>query len=125
MTVSMPSESASIEAIIQQNIDCYNRRDLDGFMETFARDVELYTFGEHVPATSGFESMKDFYQNLFDQSPNLHSTILRRIVFDNKVIDHESISGRLGSTEPIELVAIYEVRDGKIFRLTAIRTIPR
>jgi hypothetical protein len=58
---------------------------------------------------------------LFDASPKLHSTILKRIVFNNKVIDHERIVGRQGSDAPLEIVVIYEVNEGKIFRLTAIR----
>jgi hypothetical protein len=46
---------------------------------------------------------------------------LKRIVFDNKVIDHESIVGRKGAKDILEIVMIYEVKDGKIFKMTSIR----
>ena len=58
---------------------------------------------------------------LFDLSPKLHSIILKRIVFDNKVIDHESIVGRRGTDDVFEIVLIYEVKDNKIFKMTTIR----
>jgi hypothetical protein len=51
--------------------------------------------------------------------PNLHATLLHRIVLGQVVIDHE----RIARTFPegagkIELVAMYEVRDGLIVRAT-------
>ena len=117
----MISGQQNIEIVVQQNLELYNKRDIEGFMETFATDIELYTLGEHAPAIAGLQGMRNFYKKLFDASPKLHSTVLKRIVFGNKVIDHESISGRLDAKEPVEVVVIYEVRDEKIFRLTAIR----
>ena len=39
----------------------------------------------------------------------------------NKVIDHESIVGRNGSDEVIELVLIYEVNERKITKITVIK----
>ena len=70
---------------------------------------------------SGKPAIEKLYKELFTASPNLHSTILKRIVFDNKVIDHESIVGRKGASEVFEIVMIYEVKDGKIFKMTSIR----
>jgi hypothetical protein len=117
----MNAGNSNIEAIVQQNLESYNKRDIEAFMETFTTDIELYTLGEHAPAIAGLQGMRNFYQKLFDASPRLHSTVLKRIVFGNKVIDHESIAGRMDTKDPVEIVVIYEVRDEKISRLTAIR----
>jgi hypothetical protein len=117
----MMNAGQNIEAIVQRNLESYNRRDIDAFMETFTSDIELYTLGEHKPAISGRQAMRNFYEKLFEASPKLHSAVLKRIVLGNKVIDHESIAGRLEATEPVEIVVVYEIRDEKIFRLTAIR----
>jgi hypothetical protein len=116
------SSDQSGEQIVQQNIQCYNRRDLEGFLSTFSDNIELYSFGEGSPTVVGRENIRQFYKNLFEVSPRLHSTILNRIVLNNKVIDHERITGRMGSDELLEIVVIYEVNDGKIFRITAIRS---
>ncbi len=109
------------EEVVQYNLDCYNKRDIEGFMSGFSNDIELYTFPEATPSVIGKAGVRAVYQNLFDKSPDLKSTIIKRIVFNNKVIDHESIRGRMGSTTPVEMVLIYEVKDNKIFRVTAIR----
>lgn len=117
----MNEKEKMIEAVIQQNVDCYNNRDINGFMESFSDEIELYTYREPTPAIIGLSNMRSFYKKLFDASPKLHSTILQRIVFDNKVIDYEQISGRMGVEDPLELLVIYEVDNSKIFRMTAIR----
>ena len=54
-------------------------------------------------------------------SGEVFSEILKRTVFSNKIIDHEYITGRNGSAEPLELVLIYETRDNKIIRMTVMR----
>ena len=61
------------------------------------------------------------YANLFKESPKLHSTLTNRIVLGNQVIDHETITGRMGNPNPIELVVIYEVQAEKIFKITVLR----
>jgi len=109
------------EQVVQRNLDCYNSRDITGFMETFSEDITLYSFSDPDPVIAGADAIRKFYSGLFDTSPKLHSTILKRIVFDNKIIDHESIVGRMGADAALEIVVIYEVEEGKIFRLTAIR----
>lgn len=119
----LPNSSLMLNAeqIVQANLDAYNARDIDRFMEYFSPDVELYNFADHQPTAKGQVELRKIYQELFDASPKLHSQIVNRIVFDNKVIDHEYITGRRGSDTPVELVLIYEVKEGKIVKMTAIR----
>ena len=117
----IPLHQLTPEQVVQKNVESYNARDIRRFMETFSPDISLYSFPEAEPMLEGLNAIENFYRKLFDASPNLHSTVLKRIVFKNKIIDHESIAGRLGSDNVIEIVVIYEINDGKIFRLTAIR----
>lgn len=109
------------EIVVQENLDYYNERDLEGFMSSFSDSIALYNFGKSEPISAGKEAIRDLYKSLFDASPKLHSTILHRTVLGNKIIDHESIIGRKGSDIPIELVMIYEVLGDKIVRMTVIR----
>lgn len=115
------AQNLSAEQVVQNNLDAYNSRDLEKFMFWFSEDVELYSFSEMKLIASGKPAIEKLYKELFAATPNLHSTILKRIVFENKVIDHESIVGRKGSSEIIEIVMIYEVKYGKIFKMTSIR----
>ena len=118
----MAFQSITPEAVVQKQLDAYNAKDLYGFMATMSETVALYEFGQETPAAMGFESVKEIYSNLFKNSPNLHSTLVNRIVMGNKVIDHESIVGRSGSSGTLELSVVYEVNDEmKIEKITVIR----
>ncbi len=115
------AQNLSPEQIVQKNLTAYNKRDIKGFMASFSNDIALYNYGDTKPSIVGLEAISGFYKKVFDASPKLHSTILKRIVFDNKVIDHEQITGRVGSEKPVEIVLIYEVKNQKIVKMTAIR----
>ena len=115
------AQNLSTEQIVQSNLEAYNNRDLQKFMSWFSEDIELYSYSEMKLVASGKPAIEKLYKELFAASPNLHSTILKRIVFDNKVIDHESIVGRKGTNDVLEIVMIYEVKEGKIFKMTTIR----
>ena len=111
----------SPEDIVQENLDYYNQRNIEGFMQSFTNDIALFEFGKAEPSYKGREAIREVYQRLFDQSPKLHSTIVHRSVIGNKVIDHEHITGRKGTDEPLELVMVYEVDATHITRMTVIR----
>ena len=115
------AQSLSVEQVVQSNLEAYNNRDLEKFMSWFSEDIELYNFSEMKLIASGKPAIEKLYKELFAVSPNLHSTVLKRIVFDNKVVDHESIVGRKGDSEVLEIVMIYEVKDGEIYKMTSIR----
>ena len=83
-----------VEGVVQSNLDAYNQRDIDQFMAVVSDEISLFTFGESQPSLVGKKAIRDFYATLFENSPELHSIILSRIVIGNKVIDHESITGR-------------------------------
>lgn len=107
--------------VVQENLDFYNQRNIDGFMSSFPDTIALYLYGKSDPVANGKEEVRKLYKELFDDSPKLHSTILHRAVIGNKVIDYESIKGRKGSKKTLKLVMIYEVSEGKINRMTVIR----
>jgi len=110
-------KNKSPEEIVQQQLEYYNARDIDGFMSTYAADVILYEF----PATiivSGQEAMRKRYQTMFSNTPDLFCEIKKRILIGSKVIDHEYV---LKNGTYINAVAIYEVKDGKITSVTFIR----
>ena len=109
------------EQTVQANLDSYNQRNIDGFMSSLANDIKTFNFGDESAVLAGHAAVRAMYSDLFDNSPDLHSSILKRIVIGNKVIDHESIVGRNGLTEVLQLVLIYEVRDEKIFRISVLR----
>jgi hypothetical protein len=107
------SEYDSPAAVVQRQLDAYNARDVDALLATYAPDARQY---EH-PATllaSGHEPMRERFAQRF-QEPDLHARLLQRVVMGNLVIDHEVVTRNFPEGKgAVELVAIYEVVDGRI-----------
>jgi hypothetical protein len=108
------SESSPV-AIVQRQVDAYNRRDLSAFLATYSEGIRLYRMPSSEPALDGKAAFAEFYRTQRFILPALRAEILQRIVIGNKVIDHERISGL--AEQPIEAVAAYEVADGLIDRV--------
>jgi len=108
------------EQVIQTQLEAYNQRDLTTFASLHAEDVQLYNYGEDTPFLKGRTKVLEVYGDVFNNSPTLHSKLINRIVFDNKVIDHEIISGRKG-VPTFELIALYEIENSLIKKVTFIR----
>ncbi|WGK64216.1 nuclear transport factor 2 family protein [Croceiramulus getboli] len=115
------AQNSKAERIVQSNLDAYNAHDIDAFMSFFSEDVHLVNFDDQQVTAEGIEAVRAIYEPYFEASPELHSKILTRIVFDNKVIDHEYITGRYGNNDALELVLIYEVMHNKISQITVLR----
>ncbi len=107
----------SPEIIVQKQLDAYNARDIEAFLDTYSDDVELFNF-PNQSSSKGKEAMRKGYQGFFEATPDLHCEIKNRIVIGNKVIDEEYITAN-GSN--FSAVAIYEVENGKIAKVTFLR----
>ncbi|WP_144480961.1 nuclear transport factor 2 family protein [Cytobacillus oceanisediminis] len=104
------------EKLAQQQLDAYNKQNLDEFLSVYSDDVVIMEFPSNDITTKGIEEMRTRYKKLFEQYPNNHAELLARIVHGNKVIDHELVTGRENSA-PKKAVAIYEVTEGKIAKV--------
>jgi len=105
------------EKVVQDQLDKYNARDIDAFMGTYTEDIQLYNYPFQLMAT-GQKAMRFNYDGFFKNTPDLHAKIEARIVIGNKVIDKELVTMN-GST--FNAIAIYEVKDGKINKVTFIQ----
>ena len=109
----------SPEAIVQRQLNAYNARNIDAFLDTYADSIRIYDF-PHEPLMQGKEELKEQYTKLFSEAPNLYAEVKERIIMDNKIIDQEHV--RAGE-DYIDAVAIYEIEDGKIAQVTFIRNV--
>jgi imidazolonepropionase-like amidohydrolase len=112
MADSLISESA--EMLIQRQVNAYNARDIEAFLATYSDDVELYNFPDSL-TMKGKDAMRKVYEPFFTSTRNLHVEIVNRIIHGNTIIDHESVRY---NERRIKAIAIYEVRAGRIFRVT-------
>ncbi len=105
------------EFIVQQQLDAYNNRDIEGFLSTYSENIELYNYPNELRST-GLQSLRDDYAEFFAATPDLHCAIKNRISIGNKIIDEESITM---NGKSFRAVAIYEVVEGKIEKVTFLR----
>jgi hypothetical protein len=99
------------EVLAQQQLNAYNHRNIDAFLEPYADSVVLYNFPGQ-PIMKGKAQMREQYSKMFQGIKELHCQLVNRIVHGNTVIDHERVSGF--GPKPVEAIAIYKIRDGKI-----------
>ena len=113
------AQVTAAEAVVQAQFDAYNARNMDLFLATYADDAELFGFPASLQ-TKGTEEMRKRYTSRF-ADPILLGKIVQRIVLGNVVIDHERVRVTLPEGPGVsEVVAIYEVKDGKIAKVTFI-----
>lgn len=98
-------------ALVQRQLNAYNARDIEAFLEPYADDVELYDYKTGKLHAKGKEAMRKSYE-FFKQVPELHCEIKSRIVQGNIVIDKESVTGF--GEKPVEATAIYHIENNKI-----------
>ncbi len=97
--------------IVQHQLNAYNERNLEAFLETYADDAELYNFPDSLIG-KGKDAMRKKYGPYFEKYPDLHCEIKSRTVQGNTVIDQEYVTAT--GKSPLEAIAIYKVIDGKI-----------
>ena len=114
---STNTDTSDVEKIVQKQLDAYNNRDIDAFMDTYTDNVKLYNYPNEL-RTDGKKAMRESYGAFFERTPDLRAFIKSRIVIGNKVIDEEqvTINGKIYNA-----VAIYEVENGLISKVTFIQ----
>lgn len=103
------------EMLVQKQVNGYNARNIDAFLEPYSEDAELYTFPNKL-ISKGKDAMRTSYTEMFKRLSELHCEIKNRIVNGNFVIDQESVSG-MRKGQKVEATAIYEIKDGKIIKV--------
>ncbi|NRB82546.1 MAG: nuclear transport factor 2 family protein [Winogradskyella sp.] len=109
--------SSNPELIVNKQLEAYNKRDVEEFAKTYAKDIKLYSFPDEL-TSEGNDALKKRYDTMFKSVPDLNAEIVNRIVLGNKVIDKEkvTINGNI-----FYAIAIYEVKDGLISKVTFIQ----
>lgn len=108
----------SPEILVQQQLNAYNLRNMDAFLEPYSDSVELYMFPNQLVG-KGKEQMRGSYTEMFRDIKSLHCHVTERIVQGNTVIDHETVTGF--GPNPLKAIAIYKIEKGKIAKVYFIQ----
>ena len=112
-----PSLLIKAETVVQQQLEAYNARDLEGWLATYKADAEQYLLHAGLLA-SGHEAIRKRMLDRFND-PALHAELVSRTVMDNIVMDHEFVTRtHPDGLETVEMICIYEVHAGLIVKAT-------
>ena len=100
-------------AIVQRQLDAYNRRDIDALMAIYDEQARQFEFPGTL-AASGAVQIRERMSLRF-REPDLHARLVQRAVMGNIVIDQEVVTRNFPEgIGTVDVVAIYETADGKI-----------
>jgi hypothetical protein len=103
-----------IERLAQQQLDAYNRTDLDAFVACYHPDVRVLSGDEQT--INGIDEFRDRYQALFSES-QFGATVPQRIALNTHCVDFEEwwrIDPSTGERSEGQILVRYEERDGLI-----------
>ena len=111
--MDISSNHAEIEFPVQKQLEAYNARDIDTFMQWWTDDCHYYEFPSRLLA-NGAAEIRERHVARFKE-PNLHGTLVKRITVANMVVDQETVTRTFpDGTGEVDVVAIYEVEGGRI-----------
>jgi uncharacterized protein (TIGR02246 family) len=105
--------------IVNRQLDAYNARDLQTFCNLFADEAVLIDLPTGDVIAQGKQSIAELYAARFRDNPQLNCTVHSRVDLASFAIDRETVNGLPGG--PVDIIAIYEVREGLIQSVRFIR----
>jgi len=108
-----PTAPTAAEFPVQKQLDAYNARDIDAFMQWWSDDCEYYEFPARLLA-SGAAQIRERHVTRFKE-PNLFGKLIKRSVVDNLVVDQEVVTRTFADgIGEVDVLAIYQIENGKI-----------
>jgi len=109
---SLFAQKSSPSDLAEQQLQAYNKRDIEAFLAPYSDSVKIYEFPDKL-MYKGKETMRKSYAEMFKGFPDLHCTLKSRIEIGNTVIDEEKVLLRKNAPL-LHAVAIYKIAYGKI-----------
>jgi putative hydrolase of HD superfamily len=107
------NQTTDITHPVQAQLEAYNARDIDAFMQWWADDCEYYAFPSTLLAR-GVADIRARHIERFKE-PNLAGKLLSRAAVGNVVVDHETVTRSFAEgTGELDVICIYEIENGKI-----------
>jgi len=105
-------------ALVQRQLNAYNGRDIEAFMEPYADDVEFYDYPDKLLG-KGKDALRKVYSAIFNKFTALHCELKGRMAQGNVVIDNERVTG-IGK-DVIKGVVIYDIDNNKIKKVYIVQ----
>jgi hypothetical protein len=105
-------------ALVQRQLNAYNARNIEAFMEPYADDVEFYDYPDKLLG-KGKDALRKVYAAIFNKFAPLHCELKGRMVQGNVVIDNERVTG-IGNNV-IKGIVIYNIENNKIKKVYIVQ----
>lgn len=105
--------------VVNRQLAVYNAHDIDGYCALFADDATISDLVTGQMVCNGIEHIRAVYAQRFADNPGLHCIVHQRMEGPVFAIDKETVYGL--PTGELHIMAIYEVREGRIRSLRFIR----
>ena len=101
--------------LIQRQLDAYNAKDMEAWLETYHPNAEQFQLHGGCLAR-GREEMRLRMKVRFAE-PDLHAQLLSRIAMGKMVVDHERVTRNFPEGRgSMEMLCVYEVEDDLIVK---------
>ena len=117
--LQVSAQQETPEQLINRQLEAYNNRNINDFLATYSDSIKIYNHPNDL-IMNGKEDMRKVYATMFERTPDLNCEIKNRIIQGNKIIDQEHVTG-FPDGRSIKAIAIYEVKDGLIYRVHFVR----
>lgn len=99
--------------LINKQLNAYNQKDIDFFLDCWDQNAKIFLHLNTLVA-EGIKEIKDRHLIRF-QGPDLFAKLISRTYLDGKIVDHELVTKNFPEGKgTIEVLAIYEITNGKI-----------
>ncbi|ALO42660.1 nuclear transport factor 2 family protein [Pseudoalteromonas phenolica] len=115
----------SVTDIVDIQLKAYNNRDIDAFLATYHKDVEIHYFPEGLKY-KGIDKLKEEYELMFNRVSYLNAKITNREIQGRFVVDTEEVTAKFmyqgkEHENKFKAIATYEVEDGLIKRVLFLK----
>ena len=107
------------ELLAQEQLDAYNNRDIDAFLDVYSDDVKIYDLSSGKVISNGKEEMRKTYGKMFTELTELNAKVTNRMVLNKFAIDYEDVT--FTKEKKTNAIAIYETKDNKIHKVWFIK----
>ena len=115
----MSNSNPTPESVAQLQLEAFNSRDLEALLAIYADEAEMFEHPSKLVARGTADLRARFISRLAE--PNLFANLIHRVVVGNTVVDHEIVTRSFPEGPgTLELVMIYEVKDGRIAKAWSI-----
>lgn len=114
----MSSEPSEARRVADAQLVAYNAKDMAAYIALFHDDAVLINLPSQEVVADGVEAICTMYQSRFE-APGLHCEVHHRSEIGNVAIDRETVHTE--GNPSVDILAMYEVVDGKIKRIFFIR----